>query len=34
VRAAFCYVRTGDLVVHDDLPDRAGIEQLVSGAPR
>ena len=34
VRAAFHYVRTGDLVVHDDLPDRAGIEALLSDGPR
>lgn len=34
VRAAFCYVRTGDLVEHDGLPDRAGIEALLSDGPR
>jgi DNA helicase-2/ATP-dependent DNA helicase PcrA len=34
VRAAFCYVRTGDVVEHDGLPDRAGIEALLSDAPR
>ena len=34
VRAAFCYVRTGDVVEHDGLPDRAGIEGLLSGVPR
>ncbi len=30
VRAAFYYVRTGELVVHDDLGDRAELERLVS----
>ncbi|TWG89927.1 DNA helicase-2/ATP-dependent DNA helicase PcrA [Nocardioides sp. J9] len=30
VRAAFHYVRTGDTVVHDGLPDRAGIEDLLA----
>lgn len=34
VRAAFCYVRTGDLVEPDALPDREGIEAMISGAPR
>jgi DNA helicase II / ATP-dependent DNA helicase PcrA len=36
VRAAFYYVRTGDVVVHDDLPGRHELERLVSpdGAPR
>lgn len=29
VRAAFHYVRSGELVVHEDLPDRAGIERLL-----
>ena len=28
VRAGFYYVRHGELVVHDDLPDRAGLERL------
>ncbi len=28
VRAGFYYVRTDDLVVHDDLPDRAELERL------
>ncbi len=28
VRAAFYYVRTGDLVEHPDLPDRAALEDL------
>lgn len=31
VRAAFYYVRSGDLVVHDDLPDRTGIEAILAG---
>jgi DNA helicase-2/ATP-dependent DNA helicase PcrA len=31
VRAAFYYVRTGELVEFDDLPDRAELEQLVRG---
>ncbi|HWI43683.1 MAG TPA: ATP-dependent DNA helicase [Nocardioides sp.] len=31
VQAAFYYVRPGDLVVHDDLPDRAGIEAILGG---
>ena len=30
VEAAFYYVRTGDLVEHTDLPDRAVLEQLVT----
>jgi DNA helicase-2/ATP-dependent DNA helicase PcrA len=29
VRAAFYYVRSGDLVDFDDLPDRAGLEAIV-----
>ena len=29
VRAGFFYVRSGELVVHDDLPDRARIEELL-----
>ncbi|HWJ65814.1 MAG TPA: ATP-dependent DNA helicase [Nocardioides sp.] len=29
VRAGFFYVRTGELVVPDDLPDRSGIEALL-----
>jgi DNA helicase-2/ATP-dependent DNA helicase PcrA len=33
VRAAFYYVRTGDLVEPADLPDRAALERLVTGAP-
>lgn len=32
VRAAFLYVRSGELVVHDDLPDRAGIEAILGEA--
>jgi DNA helicase-2/ATP-dependent DNA helicase PcrA len=31
VRAAFYYVRTGDLVVPPDLPDRAALERLLAG---
>jgi DNA helicase-2/ATP-dependent DNA helicase PcrA len=31
VRAAFVYVRDGELVVPTDLPDRAGLERLVTG---
>ncbi|MEJ7831513.1 MAG: ATP-dependent DNA helicase [Nocardioides sp.] len=31
VRAAFYYVRTGDLVLPDDLPDRVALERLVAG---
>ncbi|MFZ5848732.1 MAG: UvrD-helicase domain-containing protein [Actinomycetota bacterium] len=31
VRAAFYYVRTGDLVQHDDLPGRAELEHLIAG---
>jgi DNA helicase II / ATP-dependent DNA helicase PcrA len=30
VRAAFYYVRTGEVVVHDDLPGRDELERLVS----
>ncbi|MGN6578154.1 MAG: 3'-5' exonuclease, partial [Nocardioides sp.] len=30
VRAAFYYVRTGDLVEHTDLEDRAGLEKIVA----
>ena len=30
VEAAFYYVRTGDLVQHDDLPGRDGLERLVT----
>ena len=30
VRAGFYYVRTGDLVVHDELPDRAAIEAILT----
>jgi DNA helicase-2/ATP-dependent DNA helicase PcrA len=30
VRAAFYYVRTGDLVEHTDLEDRPGLEKLLS----
>jgi DNA helicase-2/ATP-dependent DNA helicase PcrA len=30
VRAAFCYVRDGEVVEVDDLPDRAGLEALLS----
>ncbi|MBM9461529.1 ATP-dependent helicase [Nocardioides sp. zg-536] len=33
VRAAFYYVRTGRLVVHDDLPGREGVESLLSLGP-
>ncbi|HET6624750.1 MAG TPA: UvrD-helicase domain-containing protein [Nocardioidaceae bacterium] len=33
VQAAFYYVRTGDLVHHDDLPDRADLARLVSPRP-
>lgn len=32
VRAAFFYVRSGELVVHDDLPGRAEVEALLGGA--
>ncbi|MCL2540954.1 MAG: ATP-dependent helicase [Nocardioidaceae bacterium] len=32
VRAAFYYVRTGRLVVPDGLPDRAGLERLLTDA--
>jgi DNA helicase-2/ATP-dependent DNA helicase PcrA len=31
VSAGFCYVRTGDLVTYDDLPNRADLEALISG---
>lgn len=31
VRAAFLYVRSGELVVHDDLPGRAELELLLRG---
>ncbi len=31
VRAAFYYVRTGEVVVPDDLPDRSRLEELVAG---
>lgn len=31
VQASFYYVRTGEVVTHDDLPDRAGLETLVLG---
>ncbi len=33
VRAAFYYVRTGDLVEPEALPDRAALEHLVRGTP-
>jgi len=33
VDASFLYVRTGREVVHDDLPDQAALEALLSGAP-
>ncbi len=32
MRAAFHYVRSGETVFPDDLPDRAGLEHLVRGA--
>ncbi len=32
VDAAFYYVRSGDIVPYDDLPDRAELERLVAGA--
>ncbi|MFC5728019.1 MULTISPECIES: UvrD-helicase domain-containing protein [Nocardioides] len=32
VHAAFYYVRTGELVEHDDLPDRAQLEGLLPGS--
>jgi DNA helicase-2/ATP-dependent DNA helicase PcrA len=32
VRAAFYYVRTGELVAPEDLPDRGLLEDLLSGA--
>ncbi len=31
VEAAFYYVRSGDIVAYDDLPDRGEIERLVTG---
>ena len=31
VRAAFCYVRDGEVVEVDDLPDRGGLEALLAG---
>jgi len=31
VHAAFFHVRSGQLVRHDDLPDRAGVERLLAG---
>jgi DNA helicase-2/ATP-dependent DNA helicase PcrA len=31
VRAAFYYVRTGDLVEHTDLPGREDLERLLGG---
>jgi DNA helicase-2/ATP-dependent DNA helicase PcrA len=31
VRAAFYYVRTGDLVEHTDLEDRAALEKMIAG---
>ncbi|MGN0062845.1 MAG: ATP-dependent helicase [Nocardioides sp.] len=31
VRAGFCYVRTDDLVVHDDLPGREELRALLDG---
>ena len=30
VRAGFYYVRTGDLVLPDELPDRSGLERLLT----
>jgi DNA helicase-2/ATP-dependent DNA helicase PcrA len=33
VTAAFLYVRTGDVVRPDDLPDRAALERLLLGEP-
>jgi DNA helicase II / ATP-dependent DNA helicase PcrA len=33
VRAAFYYVRTGELVVHDELPGRDEVERLVAAGP-
>ena len=32
VRAAFCYVRTGEVVEPDDLPGRVELEALLAGA--
>jgi len=34
VRAGFYYVRTGELVTHDDLPGRAELERLVPASGR
>ncbi|MGW3956751.1 UvrD-helicase domain-containing protein [Streptomyces sp. NPDC004752] len=34
VTAAFLYVRSGEVVRPDGLPDRAGLERLVTGEPR
>ena len=31
VRAAFYYVRSGQVVEPEDLPDRAGLERLLTG---
>jgi DNA helicase-2/ATP-dependent DNA helicase PcrA len=33
VEASFLYVRSGREVVHDDLPDQAALEALLSAAP-
>ncbi|WP_141358606.1 ATP-dependent DNA helicase [Streptomyces sp. 6-11-2] len=33
VTAAFVYVRTGEVVRHDDLPGRAELERLLTGEP-
>jgi DNA helicase-2/ATP-dependent DNA helicase PcrA len=33
VEASFLYVRTGREVVHDDLPDQAALEALLSAVP-
>ena len=33
VTASFYYVRTGEVITHDDLPGRAELERLVTGAP-
>ena len=33
VRAAFYYVRSGQVVEPEDLPDRAGLERLLTGRP-
>ncbi len=32
VEAGFYYVRSGELVLHDDLPDRSELESLVTGS--